>query len=79
MRRLHSAFVVEAEGDRTQSLRQLLPQQDLFQLGGRSVLLEGGEDRFWVSLVGRGRRLLRARQSDRPSRLWAVDRVGGRR
>ena len=76
---LHAALDVKPEGDWTQSLSQLLPQQDLFQLGGRSVLLERGKDRFRVSLVGRGRRLLRASQRDRSPRLWTVDGVGGRR
>ena len=58
---LHTALDVKAESDVTQRLSQLLPQQDLFQLGGRSVLLEGGKDWFRVSLVGRGGRLLGAR------------------
>jgi len=76
---LQAALSVDTEGDVTQSLSQLLPQQDLVQVGGRSVLLEGGKDWFRVSLVGRGRRLLRACQSDRSSWLWTVDGVGGRR
>jgi len=43
---------VKTEGCGTQRLGQLLPEQNLFQLGRRSVLLEGGEDVFWLSLVG---------------------------
>ena len=70
---------VKAKGDGAQRLRQLPPQQNLLQLGGRSVLLEGCEDRFWVSLVGRVRRLLRARQRDGSPGLWRVDGVGGGR
>ena len=69
---------VKAEGYMTQSLRQLLPQQNLFQVGGGSVLLEGDEDRF-SSRLGSVRRLLGVRQCDGPSRLWRVDGVGGRR
>ena len=68
-----SIGVAPAEGSRAQNLSQLPPQQNLFQLGGRSVQLEGGEDRFWVSPI---RRLLRVHQSDRSSRFRRIDGVG---
>jgi hypothetical protein len=75
-RRVAAVLDVEPEGCRAQSLRQLLPQQDLLQLGGRSVLAEGVEDRF-----SRVRRLLRPRvcQTDGPYGFRGMDDVGGGR
>lgn len=63
-----------AEGDRTESLRQLLPEQDLVQLGGIPILSEGFEDRFRVSLDG-----LLLPQGNGSGRLWGMDGVGGGR
>lgn len=50
--RVRVALDVKAEGDGAQRLRQLFPQQNLFQLGGSPVLLKEVKDRFWLSLVG---------------------------
>lgn len=76
-RRIGVLLDVKAKGNMAQSLCQLPPQQDFFQLWGRSVLLEAGEDRFWVSLAGRVDRLLSVRQRDRSSRFWRVDDIVG--
>lgn len=61
-----------AEGYMAQSLRQLLLQQNLFQLGGGSVLGEGVEDRFYTV-----RWLLRVCQSDGSPGPRGMDGVGG--
>lgn len=50
--RVRVALDVKAEGDGAQRLRQLLPQQNLFQLGGSPVLLEEVKDLFLLPLVG---------------------------
>ena len=70
---------VNPEGYGAQSLRQLLPQQNLFQLGGRSVLLPGDEDLLLASLVGGVRGLLSIHQGDGSSWLRGMDGTGGRR
>ena len=69
---------VKAEGYMAQCFRQLRPQQNLFQIGGCSVLVEGGEDVLLASL-GRARRLLRVRERDGSHRHRRMDGAGGGR
>lgn len=78
VRELGILLDVKAQGDVPQRLRQLLPQQDFIQLWGIPVLVEGGEDRFWLSLGG-VRGLVRVHQGDWSSGLRRVNGVVGGR